>query len=374
MNKKEIAEIKKLFTNDKCCISKICGCYVDGNKNKITTFRHAFLSLPQEEIFKYFTIFRSSLSGTIGKNLLNMEFPMETEEEGGSQDFLMKLRSSHLDDDELLEIFYNKVIDNYSYGENYLILLIDANYDVPGKASDEFDMDDASEYVYEHILCNICPVKLSEEGLCYNAATNSFENRIRDWLVEKPLHGFLFPAFNDRNTDIHNILYFSKKSEEVQADFIDGVLGCVTPMTYMVQKETFSEIITESLGEECTFETVKSVHESMNNYIEEHKEQVEPVVFEKNDIKKMLESTGVSNEQISSFEEHYDDVAGSRTEFNAANVVNARSFEVKTKDVVIKIAPDRTDLIETKEVDGKLCLVIEISDHVEVNGITVKPL
>lgn len=211
MNKKEIAEIKKLFTNDKCCISKICGCYVDGNKNKITTFRHAFLSLPQEEIFKYFTIFRSSLSGTIGKNLLNMEFPMETEEEGGSQDFLMKLRSSHLDDDELLEIFYNKVIDNYNYGENYLILLIDANYDVPGKASDEFDMDDASEYVYEHILCNICPVKLSEEGLCYNAATNSFENRIRDWLVEKPLHGFLFPAFNDRNTDIHNILYFSKK-------------------------------------------------------------------------------------------------------------------------------------------------------------------
>ena len=131
MNKKEILEIKKLFTNNKCCISRICGCYVDGNKNKVTTFREAFLSLPEEEIFKYFTIFRSSLSGTIGKNLLNMEFPLDAEAEGGTQDFLLKLRDSHLKDDELLEIFYNKVIDNYIYGENYLILLIDASYDVP---------------------------------------------------------------------------------------------------------------------------------------------------------------------------------------------------------------------------------------------------
>ena len=171
MNKKEISEIKKLFTNERCCISRICGCYVDGNKNKITTFKDAFLSLPDEEIYKYFSIFRASLSGSIGKNLMNMEFPLETEMEGGSQDFLMKLRNSHLKDDELLELFYNKIIDNYVYGENYLILLIDASYDVPGKSSDGLEMDDASDYVYEHILCSICPVNLSKEGLCYNAET-----------------------------------------------------------------------------------------------------------------------------------------------------------------------------------------------------------
>lgn len=374
MNKKEILEIKKLFTNNKCCISRICGCYVDGNKNKITTFREAFLSLPEEEIFKYFTIFRSSLSGTIGKNLLNMEFPLEAETEGGTQDFLLKLRDSHLKDDELLEIFYNKVIDNYIYGENYLILLIDASYDVPGKTSDDLSMDDSSEYVYEHILCSICPVNLSKEGLCYNAATNSFENRIRDWLVEVPSHAFLFPAFNDRNTDIHNILYYSKKSEEVQSEFIDGVLGCVTPMTFKNQKETFTEIITEVLGDECNFETVKTVHENLNTYIEERKEQPDPVVFEKNDVKKVLENSGVSNEQIGTFEEHYDETAGSRTNFMASNVVNTRSFEVKTPEVVIKVSPERTDLIETREIDGRVFLMIEVSDNIEINGIPVKPL
>lgn len=374
MNKKEILEIKKLFTNDKCCISRICGCYVDGNKNKITTFKEAFLSLPEEEIYKYFSIFRSSLSGTIGKNLLNMEFPLEAECEGGSQDFLMKLRDSHLQNDDLLELFYNKVIDNYVYGENYLILLIDASYDVPGKTSDGISMDDSSDYVYEHIICSICPVNLSKEGLCYNAATNSFENRIRDWLVESPEHAFLFPAFNDRNTDIHNILYYSKKSEAVQSEFIDGVLGCVTPMTYKNQKETFSEIITEVLGEECNFETVKTVHDNLNTYIEERKEQPDPIVFEKNDVKKVLESSGVSNEHIINFETHYDEAAGSKTNFMATNVVNTRTFEVKTPDVIIKVSPERTDLIETREIDGRVFLMIEVSEQVEVNGIPVKPL
>lgn len=374
MNKKEILEIKKLFTNERCCIQRICGCYVDGNKNIVTTFKDAFLSLPDEEIFKYYTIFRSALSGTIGKNLLNMEFPLETEMEGGSQEFLLKLRDSHLKDDDLLDTFYQKVIDNYVYGENYLILLIDAAYDVPGKSSDELSMDDASEYVYEHLLCTICPVNLSKEGLCYNAATNAFENRIRDWIVEKPEHAFLFPAFNDRNTDIHNILYYSKKTETIQAEFIDGMLGCVTPMTYKSQKETFSEIITEVLGEECNFEKIKTVHENLSSYVEERKEQPDPIIFEKNDVKKILESSGVSNENISSFETHYEEAAGSNTNFMANNVVSTKVFEVKTPEVIIKVAPDRTDLIETKEIDGRTYLMIEVTDTVEVNGINVKPL
>lgn len=374
MNKKEVLEIKKLFTNEKCCIQRICGCYVDANKEKVTTFKEAFLSLPDEEIFKYYTIFRASLSGTIGKNLLNMEFPLESENEDGTQNFLLKLRDSHLKDDDLLELFYNKVIDNYVYGENYLILLIDACYDVPGKTNDELSMEDASEYVYEHVLCSICPVNLSKEGLCYNAATNSFENRIRDWVVSNPEHAFLFPSFNDRNTDIHSILFYSKNSEHIEPEFIEGLLGCVTPMTYKNQKETFSEIITEVLGEECNFETVKNVHEKLNNYIDERSEQPDPIVFEKNDVKRVLESSGVANEQILTFDEHYDETVGERASFMANNVVSTKTFEVKTPDIVIKVAPDRTDLIETKEIDGRVYLMIEVSDQVEVNGIPVKPL
>ena len=268
MNKKEIAEIKKLYTMNRCCAQRFAGCYVDGNKNRVMNFKEAFLSQPEEEIFKYLTIFRGSLGGTLGKNLLNMDFPLDTELQGGSQELLLKLRDSHLQDDELLDLFYQKVIDNYVYGENYLILLIDSVYDIPKRGSDGLDQEDASEDVYEHILCSICPVNLSKEGLSYNASTQKIENRIRDWVVEPAQHAFLFPAFEDRNTDIHKLLYFTHKAEEIQADFIGGMLGCVAPMTSKNQAETFAEVITETLGSDCNFAVVKSIHENMKSVVE----------------------------------------------------------------------------------------------------------
>ena len=209
MNKKEVAEIKKQFTPDRCAITRICGCYVNAEKEKQLEMKEAFLSLSDEEMFKYFDIFRKTLSGTIGKNLLNMEFPLQQELEGGTQEFLLKLRDSGLKDEELITQFYDRVISSYDFGENYLILLIHAAYDIPGKTRDGLDMDDASTDVYQYVLCSICPVKLSKAALCYNARNNAIEERIRDWIVDMPSLGFLFPAFNDRNTDLHSLLYLS---------------------------------------------------------------------------------------------------------------------------------------------------------------------
>ena len=180
MNKKDINEIRRQFTPDNCTITRLCGCYVDNEKNKKTEIREAFLSLPEEEIFKYFDIFRKTLSGTIGRNLLNMEFPLDSEFTGGTQEFLLRLRDSQLQEPALLEAFYDKIISSYEYGENYLILLIHAAYDIPGKASDDMEMFDASDEVYEYILCSICPVNLSKPALSYNVQDNCFQDRIRD--------------------------------------------------------------------------------------------------------------------------------------------------------------------------------------------------
>ncbi len=374
MNKKEVAEIKKLFKNEKCCISRICGCYVDGSRNKVTTFREAFLSLPEEEVFKYFTLFRSSLSGTLGKNLINMEFPLEAEEEGGAQDFLMRLRDSRLQDDGLLDAFYNKIIDNYVYSGNYLILLTVSAYDVPGRTSDGLEMEDSSDYVYEHLLCSICPVNLSKEGLCYNSVTNSIENRVRDWLVEAPEHAFLFPAFNDRASDIHSLLFYTRNAENLQSEFVDEMFGCAAPIPVSGQKELFTEIITESLGEERSFETVKTIHECLNALVEERKELPDPVVLDKTDVKRALEYSGADAEHMEHFNARYDEAAGSRAYFVASNIINPRAFEIKAPDVVIKVSPDRTDLVETREIDGRTFLLIELTENVEVNGISVRPV
>ena len=368
-----IAEIKKQFTPDRCSITRICGCYVDGEKNKKTELKEAFLSLSEEETFKYFDIFRKTLTGTIGKNLINMEFPLDQEAEGGTQNFLMKLRESKLTDDTLTEAFYDKIIENYDYGENYYIILIHAVYDIPGKSSDGAEMFDASDEIYDHILCSICPVKLDKPGLCYNVSHNTIENRVQDWVAGAPENGFLFPAFTDRNTDIHNLLYFTKNAEMDQPDFLDHFLGCQAPLSAKSQKETFQSIIEETLDSACDFSTVMTIQENLNTMIEERKDDPEPVVLDKHEVKRLLASSGVPNEQLDEFDEKYESIADEKASFVASNVASTRNYEIRTPDVIIKVSPEKAQLIETRTIDGTPYILIEAADEVEINGILLKP-
>lgn len=432
MTKQDISEIKKLLTPRNCSITRICGCYVDGEKNKKTELKQAFLALPEEEMFKYFEILRKVLSGTLGKNLLNLDFPLSselgsmgavpvsdadnmaagsmnssdsmassdgmasgigqpegssngmtgTEASGGSgaafdaqegtQAFLLRLRDSKLKDDALLEEYYDRIIENYEYVGNYLILIVHDVYDVPGRTSDGLDMEDASDEIYEYILSCICPVELSKPGLSYDAEENTFRNRTRDWVVALPDAGFLFPAFNDRGSDIHSTLYYSKNPEELKENFVEQLLGCPLPLSAETQKETFQALIEDTLGEDCGIEVVKNIHDRLSELAEEHKEEPEPLVLDRNEVKTILADSGVANEKLAEFDKHYEETAGDDTSLLMSNIVNTRSFEVKTPDVVVKVNPERTDLIETRNIDGRECLVIALDGSVEVNGINVR--
>ena len=374
MNKKEILEIRKQFTPANCAITRICGCYVDHEKTKKMESKDAFLSLPEEEAFKYFDIFKKTLSGTVGKNMLNLEFPLDAEMPGGTQEFLMKLRDSKLEDDMLLEEFYDKVIATYDHAENYYIILIHAMYDIPGKSSDGLEMFDASDEVYEYLLMSICPVSLCKAGLSYNAEDNRIQDRIRDWIVDMPSKGFLFPAFNDRSTDLHSVLYYTKKSEDLQPKMIDQLLGAKMPMSADTQKETFQMIIEDTLGEDGDYETVRNIHETLNDLIEEHKEEPEPLALDKTEIKKIFEQSGVDAEKMESFDRNFEENAGEKASLLATNIAETRKFNIETPDVVIKVNPDRADLVETRIIDGRQCLVIPVDDHIEVNGINVRTI
>ena len=374
MNRKEILEIRKQFTPANCAITRICGCYVDHEKTKKMESKDAFLSLPEEEAFKYFDIFKKTLSGTVGKNMLNLEFPLDAEMPGGTQEFLLKLRDSKLEDDMLLEEFYDKVIATYDYAENYYIILIHAMYDIPGKSSDGLEMFDASDEVYEYLLMSICPVSLSKAGLSYNAEDNRIQDRIRDWIVDMPANGFLFPAFNDRGTDLHSILYYTKKSEDLKPELISQLLGAGMPMSADTQKETFQMIIEDTLGEDGDYETVRNIHETLNDLIEEHKEEPEPLALDKTKMKKIFEQSGVEPEKMESFDRNFEENAGEKASLLAANIAETRKFNIDTPDVIIKVNPDRADLVETRVIDGRQCLVIPVDDHIEVNGINVRTI
>lgn len=372
MNKKEVTEIKKQFTPNNCAITRICGCYVDGEKEKKATFKDAFLSLPEEEMFKYFDLFRKALSGTVGKNLLNMEFPLAAEEEGGTQEALLKLRDSRLTDEHLLDEFYTRVIDSYDYAENYLILLVHSVYDIPGKSSDGSEMFDASDEVYDYIHCIFCPVKLSKPALSYYADENNFHERIRDWIVEMPDAGFLFPAFNDRSTDIHGLLYYSKNAENLDNGLTDNLLGCVPPLTAGNQKEAFKILIEETLAETCSYDVVKNIHENLNELIEQHADSPEPLELDKAEVKYLFQKSGVESEQMETFDQQFDAAAGENTTLLASNVASTKKFEIKTAEITIQVNPEFADLVETRVIDGRTCIVIGVDDHVEINGINAK--
>ena len=372
MNKKEVLEIRKQFTPVNCAITRICGCYVDHEKNKKLQTKEAFLSLPEEEAFKYFDIFRKTLSGSIGKNLLNLDYSINKEDSNHPHGLFMDLRESKLQDDTLLDLFYDSVIENYDYNENYYIVLIHGMYDIPGKSSDGEEMFDASDEVYEFILCSICPVKLSKAGLSYDAQDNKIEDRVRDWVVDKPDKGFLFPAFNDRSTDIHSALYYSRKSDEIQPDIIENVIGAEMVTSADVEKDLFLHFIEEVLDERCDFKTVRNIHETLNALIEDYKDAPEPLSLGKSDIRKIFEDSGVPEECMEKFDSEFDFTFGRTKSVLATNISETKGFNVKTLDVTIKVSPDRADLVETMVINGRQCIVIAVDDHVTVNGIEAR--
>lgn len=374
MTRKELNEIKSQYTLEDCGILRLCGCYIDGERNKITQFNENFLNLPEEEKHKYFDIFKKTLSGTPGKNLVDMKFNVDAYADEGARTFLMNLRDSGLKDDRLLNEFYDRIINNYSYVGNYLILLINQVYDIPAVTTDNIEMDDASDEVYSYILCSICHVNLSKPGLGYDEEDNNFHDKKQNHMVDVPDVGFLFPAFNKRSADEDMTLFYTKDVSEFEDGLIDCLLDCVVPLPAKQQKETFTSLVNEALGEEADLEIVKNIHENLEQIIEEKKqESPAPVMLDKTEMKDLLEKSGVKEEKLENFEEHFEMAAGEHGKLVASNVSSGKKFEVKTPDVVIKINSDKTDIVSTQVIDGRQCLVIQIDERLEVNGISVNP-
>lgn len=374
MTRKELNEIKSQYTLEDCGILRLCGCYVDGERNKITQFNENFLNLPEEEKHKYFDIFKKTLSGTPGKNLVDMKFNVDAYADEGARTFLMNLRDSGLKDDRLLNEFYDRIINNYSYVGNYLILLINQVYDIPAVTTDNIEMDDASDEVYSYILCSICHVNLSKPGLGYDEEDNNFHDKKQNHMVDVPDVGFLFPAFNKRSADEDMTLFYTKDVSEFEDGLIDCLLDCAVPLPAKQQKETFTSLVNEALGEEADLEIVKNIHENLEQIIEEKKqESPAPVMLDKTEMKDLLEKSGVKEEKLENFEEHFEMAAGEHGKLVASNVSSGKKFEVKTPDVVIKINSDKTDIVSTQVIDGRQCLVIRIDERLEVNGISVNP-
>lgn len=312
MKKKDILELRKRLKKTECTFTRMCGCYVDANKNIVLNINETFLNLEEEEFFKYLEIAKKAISGTVGNNLLELNFPIDGENIGGRQPLLMKLKKSRLKDESILNEFYESIIENLEYTGNYLILVFHDAYDVMKKTSDNLKLDE-SEEVYEYILCAICPVELSKAGLGYFEDDNRIGARVRDWVVESPVLGFTFPAFIDRGSDIYSVMYYTKNPKDSHPEFMEAGLGCESKQTATEQKETFTSIIKNAVDadEEKTEHIIMEIQESLNNFVEEKEafkeanDDDEPLTLNNSTIQDILVENGLSEEITSKIEKSY---------------------------------------------------------------------
>lgn len=315
MRKKDILELKKRFKKDHCTFTKICGCYVNGEKNILLKFRETFLNLEEDDYFKYLEIAKKVLSGTIENNILELNFELNEEHVNEKQLEFMKLKNSQLKDDLLLDDFYNSIINNYDYEGNFLILIFHDAYDIITKTKDNAKLDE-SEEVYEYILCAICPVELSKAGLRYFEEENSIKSRTRDWVVEAPSNGFVFPAFINRTTDVNSIMYYTKNAKDTHPELMENVLGCPSKQTNTEKKETFNDILRDALGpdEKKSDHFFMEIQESLNNKIEEHniihEDSETPIFLTDEVIQDILNESGVPDEITTKIEKSYAESFG----------------------------------------------------------------
>lgn len=373
MNTKEIGEIRRRIRKDRSNMTAIFGCYVNDNKEIISTFRLSTGMMSENESDKYFGLLRRSLSGTIGKNLIDLSFKTSQVADSPEHKLLMDLRSSALGDSEKLEIFYQKVIESVNLETSYLILIGCDIYDVPFKSKDDSFQADASEQTYQYLLCAICPVKQTKPNLHYIPESKEFHDGGMMNVVSAPELGFLFPAFDNRSTNIYNVLYYNHSPKENHEAFVSNLFNTPVPKPAAEQKKTFEALLSTALDDECDMDVVQSVHEQICQRIEMHKESKvpEPLLVSKEDVKEVLASCGISEEHVSKFSVDYDEVFGFEADLHPKNIIDNKRFEVKTPDVSIKVAPDRTDLIETRVIGGVKYILISAEEDVEVNGVSI---
>lgn len=373
MNEKEIGEIRRRVRRDRSNMNTIYGCYVNGQKEIVTEFSGSVGMMSENEAEKYFGMLKKVLSGSLGRNLIDITFKTAQVADSPEHKLLMKLRESMLHDEGARHELYSKIMEHVSFEENMLILLGCETYDVPFKSKDDQTQSDASDESFTYVLCAVCPVKLTKPTLRYVAEEKAFHDGGVAQVATAPEYGFLFPAFDNRATNIYNALYYTKSPKDSNEELVDALFKFKAPMPAASQKTSFEALLSTTLQDECSMEVVQTVHDQLRQAIDMHKESKvpEPLLVGKEQVKEALNMCAVPEKNIAKFSVEYDETFGSEAQLHPKNIINSKRFEINTPDVAIKVNPERADLIETRIIGGVKYILICADENVEVNGVNI---
>ena len=371
MKEKEIAELRRRYRKDKSNISRICGCFVNEQKEMIAQFDHSLGLMPEEEAEQVLTVMKKTLTGSLGRNLIEVEFSSAQVMESDEHKLLTNLRSTELRDGELVRELYKKIIGSLEIDGNYLILLAHDRYDVFSYSADG-EREESGE-VFSYIICCVCPIKEGKPALSYYLPSNCFRSICADTMLSKPAMGFIFPAFDERAANIYKALYYTKDLTNSHGEMTDALFGSQIPMPAAEQKQTFIGILEQTVDEDCSMRVVKSVHAQVCQMLEAQKEEKdeEPTMITKEIAGDMLRYCGVPEEKIEAFEQRYEEEFGKDAELSPKNVADTKRIKVKTPEVTINVSPGASELLETRVIDGVRYILVRADDSVEVNGVNI---
>lgn len=375
MNQKELNELRRRFKPDRTAISKVYGCYVNSSRQIISYVDAPLGLLSQEEQEMYLNLLKKSLSGTLGRNLIDIEFSTRQVADSDEHRLLQTLRQTELQDPNARESLYRRIIDAIDMGESsYLILLAADTYDVPHRSRDDREVPDGSDTVFRYFVCAICPVKDPTLALQYSDQDKEFRGSSTGHIALPPVLGFLFPAFDDRSANIYNALFYSKDTAQLHQEVIDAVF-CIqnAPMSPQEQQNVFTSALTETLEKDCSYDVVQAVHEQLRGRIQEHKDSrdPEPLTLSVREVGDVLTGSGVPEEKAEAFQEACRRQYGQDAALNPRNIIEAGKFQITTPEVKITVPPEYSYMVETRIIDGRRFILIPADDGVEVNGIPV---
>ena len=371
MTERELREIKRRFRPERSNIGKIVGCFVNENKQIIYRINQPVEFSDTAVSERLLTTMKKSLSGSLGTNLTNIEYSTKQVLESEEHKLLMKLRETRLSDSDTLESFYSHITESLSIEGNYVILLANDVYDVFEYGKDG-ESGESTE-VFSYLICAICPVKNLPEALSFKESDCLFHAMSISGVLASPELGFMFPAFDDRKTNIYGALYYTRSLSENYPDFMKKVLDAEPKMPPKAQKSTFADCLAEALAEECSYDVVRSVHAQISEMVETHKQSKdpEPLTITKATVKTVLENCGVAEEKIEKLDVSLDESFGKNAELSPKNIISQNKFELETPDVKIKVDPEHRDLVSTQVINNVKYVMIRVEGSVEVNGINI---
>lgn len=376
MNRKEIREIKKRFNPDMDNFGHIYGCYVNAAHEIIAYMDSPTMLMGNEEREMYMKTLKKTLSGALGKNLLNVEFSTAQVEDSDEHRLLRTLRTSHLSNETMRKILFQRIIDNVDMGDvGYVILLASDSYDVPYKNGGSDEWSEESTDQFEYFICCLCPVKDPKGALRYLAEEQNFRAASTGSILGAPQMGFMFPTFDDRMTNIYRALYYTRSSADVHQDFLKAVFNLdKLPMAANTQKNAFDSALADSLGDECSMDVVKALHSRIGERIDVLKgvgaDDVPEIHI--NELEEILMKSGTSDEAIEKFHDTCKNYFEGEEFFNPENLINRKQFKLETAEMNVSIDPEHAFGIKTEIIDGRQYLMIPISEGLTVNGVDVK--